>query len=144
MINGIQQVGIGTPDVHASFKWYRKHFGFDVPVFDEAAEAPLMTQYTGNKVQSRHAILAMNLNGGGGMEIWQYTSRKPTEQPEFSLKRPGLLVVRIKCENAEHGRSQLKPMSSRNESSARTVLRRFFQRLRNKLFLIGLARCLTW
>lgn len=106
MINGIQQIGIGTPDVQASFKWYRKYFGFDVPVFNEAAEAPLMTQYTGDKVQSRHAILAMNLHGGGGMEIWQYTSRKPAAQPDFSLKRTGLLVTRIKCDNISlaHGK----------------------------------------
>ncbi len=67
MINGIQQMGIGTTDVRKSFNWYRRNFGFDVPVFDEAAEAPLMTQYTGGKVHARHAILAMNLNGGGGM-----------------------------------------------------------------------------
>lgn len=107
MINGIQQVGIGTPNVHDSFKWYRQNFGFDVPVFDEAAEAPLMTQYTGDKVQSRHAILAMNLNGGGGMEIWQYTSREPAAQPEFSLRRPGLLVTRIKCDNAQVAHKKL-------------------------------------
>ena len=67
-----------------------------------------MTQYTGEKVQSRHAILAMNLNGGGGMEIWQYTSRKPAEQPTFSLQRPGLLVTRIKCDNAAHAHQSLK------------------------------------
>ncbi|MEX2597209.1 MAG: VOC family protein [Salibacteraceae bacterium] len=108
MINGIQQVGIGTPDVHASFKWYRQNFGFDIPIFDEAAEAPLMTQYTGGQVQSRHAILAINLNGGGGMEIWQYTSRKPTDQPVFSLKRLGLLVTRIKCENTPIAHASLK------------------------------------
>jgi len=107
MINGIQQVGIGTPNVYESFKWYRRNFGFDVPVFDEAAEAPLMTQYTGDKVQSRHAVLAMNLNGGGGMEIWQYTSREPAAQLEFSLRRPGLLVTRIKCDDADHAHRSL-------------------------------------
>ncbi|MEZ4720408.1 MAG: VOC family protein [Flavobacteriales bacterium] len=96
-------MGIGTPDVHKSWKWYRKNFGFDVPVFDEAAEAPLMTQYTGGKVHARHAILAMNLNGGGGMEIWQYTSRPSAAQPEFSLLRKGLLVTKIKCRDAKLG-----------------------------------------
>jgi len=118
MINGIQQVGIGTPNVHDSFKWYRQNFGFDVPVFDEAAEAPLMTQYTGGVVQSRHAILAMNLNGGGGMEIWQYTSREPAPQLSFSLKRTGLLVTRIKCENAKIAHSNLsksKPSKISND-----------------------------
>jgi catechol 2,3-dioxygenase-like lactoylglutathione lyase family enzyme len=108
MINGIQQVGIGTPNVHDSFKWYRRNFGFDVPVFNEAAEAPLMAQYTGDKVQSRHAILAMNLHGGGGMEIWQYTSRVPAAQPTFSLRRTGLLVTRIKCENAASAQAGMK------------------------------------
>lgn len=103
MINGIQQMGIGTPDVYKSWKWYRQNFGFDVPVFDEAAEAPLMTQYTGGKVHARHAILAMNLNGGGGMEIWQYTSRPSAAQPEFSLLRKGLLVTKIKCRDVKTG-----------------------------------------
>ncbi|GAB4385431.1 MAG: hypothetical protein Kow0075_17160 [Salibacteraceae bacterium] len=124
MINGIQQVGIGTTDVHKSWEWYRKHFGFDVPVFDEAADAPLMSRYTGGEVQSRHAILAMNLNGGGGMEIWQFTSRNPSEQPPFSLLRSGLLVACIKCQNiaaahkhlARHGASEpsVSPCGEKN------------------------------
>ncbi|HEX8515437.1 MAG TPA: VOC family protein [Bacteroidia bacterium] len=76
-IAGIQQVGIGIPDVHEAFKWYRQHFGMDIPVFEEAAEANLMLPYTGNKPHMRHAILAINMKGGGGFEIWQYTSRKP-------------------------------------------------------------------
>ena len=38
-IAGIQQIGIGVPNVHEAFKWYRQHFGMDIPVFEEAAEA---------------------------------------------------------------------------------------------------------
>ena len=71
IISGIQQIGIGIPDVHAAWTWYRKHFGMDVPVFEEQAEAALMTPYTGNEVQSRHAVMALNMGGGAGMEIWQ-------------------------------------------------------------------------
>ena len=41
-ISGIQQVGIGVANVHEAFKWYRQHFGMDVPMFEEAAEAALM------------------------------------------------------------------------------------------------------
>lgn len=100
MINGIQQVGVGTTDVHKSWEWYRKNFGYDISVFDEAAEAPLMTDYTGGKVHARHAILAMNLNGGGGMEIWQFTSRRSADQHPFSLKQLGLLVTKIKAVDA--------------------------------------------
>ncbi len=100
-------MGIGTKDVHASWKWYRRNFGFDVPVFDEAAEAPLMTKYTGGKVHARHAILAMNLNGGGGMEIWQFTSRESADQHKFSLLKNGLLVTKIKCKDAKMGHESL-------------------------------------
>ncbi len=107
MINGIQQVGVGTTDVHKSWKWYRQNFGFDVAAFDEAAPAPLMTQYTGGEVHSRHALFAVNLNGGGGMEIWQFTSRRSGDQHPFSLNKQGLLVTKIKVEDAHKGHAQI-------------------------------------
>lgn len=97
MINGIQQIGVGVEDLASSWKWYRRHFGMDVPVFQEAAEAPLMTQYTGNKVQARNAVLAINLNGGSGFEIWQYTSRTPAPASfEVQLGDLGINIVKIK------------------------------------------------
>ena len=33
-ISGIQQVGVGVSNVHEAFKWYRRHFGMDVPIFE--------------------------------------------------------------------------------------------------------------
>jgi catechol 2,3-dioxygenase-like lactoylglutathione lyase family enzyme len=84
-IAGIQQVGIGIPNVHEAFKWYRQNFGMDIPIFEEAAEANLMLPYTGGKPHMRHAILAINMKGGGGFEIWQYTSRTP-EPCSFELQ----------------------------------------------------------
>ncbi len=108
MINGIQQIGIGVEDVQASWDWYRKHFGFDVPVFDDEAEAPLMVRYTGGKSEMRRAILAMNLNGGGGMEIWQFRNRKPTHAADpLSLKQTGILAAKVKCRDVEMGRASL-------------------------------------
>ncbi|MCB0523677.1 MAG: VOC family protein [Saprospiraceae bacterium] len=97
-ISGIQQVGIGVSNVHEAFKWYRQHFGMDIPMFEEAAEAGLMLPYTGGQPQSRHAILALNLHGGGGMEIWQYTGRTPVA-PEFGpqLGDLGINIAKIKC-----------------------------------------------
>lgn len=77
IISSIQQIGIGNPYVHEAWKWYRKVFGMDTKIFEEAAEANLMLKYTGGMPHKRHAVLAVNMNGGGGMEIWQYTSRKP-------------------------------------------------------------------
>jgi len=98
IISGIQQIGIGNPDLEKAWAWYRKNFGMDIPVLKEAASADLMIKYTRNKVESRHACIAMNLNGGGGFEIWQYTSRKP--QPPVSdpqLGDYGIYISKMKA-----------------------------------------------
>lgn len=95
-------MGIGIPNVHEAWAWYRNNFGMDVPVFEEAATADLMLPYTGGKPHDRHAILALNLQGGGGFEIWQYTSRTP--QPadfEIKLGDLGIYICKMKCTNAE-------------------------------------------
>ena len=97
IISGIQQMGIGVPNVENAWKWYRKFFGVNVKVFEEAADAPLMTRYTGGVVHSRTATLALSMNGGGGFEIWQFTSRN-TEKPNFEvhLGDLGLYICKIK------------------------------------------------
>jgi len=108
-IIGIQQVGIGIPDVQKAWDFYRKHFGMDIPVFQEAAEAKLMTKYTGGVVHSRSAVLAINLQGGSGLEIWQYTSRG-TIKPNFEVKLGdfGLFVSRIKAIDVEKTFNEFK------------------------------------
>lgn len=102
IITGIQQVGIGVEEIETAWKWYRTWFGTDVPVFDDEADAELMTRYTGGSVQSRRAVLALNMNGGGGFEIWQFTSRKP-EKSSFNTQFGdlGINAVKIKCRNVE-------------------------------------------
>ena len=83
-LSGIQQVGIGNPSVKETWKYYRQNFGFDVAVFEEEAEAALMLPYTGGQPQKRTATLTLNMNGGGGLEIWQYTERTliwPDKEP---------------------------------------------------------------
>lgn len=77
VISGIQQLGIGVSNVAEAWKWYRKYLGMDIKVFEESATASLMLPYTGGVPQKRHAVLALNMSGGGGFEIWQYTERKP-------------------------------------------------------------------
>lgn len=97
IISGIQQIGIGVSNVHDAFKWYRQNFGMDIPVFEEAAEAKLMLPYTGGKPHKRHAILAINMKGGGGFEIWQYTSRTPQAAAfKVQLGDLGIFCARIK------------------------------------------------
>lgn len=109
IISGIQQMGIGVPNVKQSFDWYRNNFGFDIPVFEEAAEAALMKNYTGGEVHKRHAILSINIQGGGGLEIWQFTSRTP-QAAEFDLQLGdlGIYAAKIKCLDIETSFRNLK------------------------------------
>jgi len=99
-IGGIQQVGIGVSNLKEAWKWYRNNFGMDVRVFEDEAKAGLMKRYTGGEVRSRHAALTLNLQGGGGFEIWQYTDRipeAPVVQPQ--LGELGIFAVKIKSQD---------------------------------------------
>jgi catechol 2,3-dioxygenase-like lactoylglutathione lyase family enzyme len=109
VISGIQQVGIGVKNAEEAWAWYRRHFGFDVPIFKDAARASLMTRYTSGIAETRYAILAMNLQGGGGFEIWQYTSKEP--QPatqQHQLGDTGVFAVKLKSNNVEKSYQSLK------------------------------------
>ena len=100
IISGIQQLGVGIPNINEAWRWYRQNFGTDIPVVDEAGTAERMLRYTDNKPQDRHAIIACNIQGGGGLEIWQYMSRKP--QPakfEVKLGDLGIFVGKIKSKS---------------------------------------------
>jgi catechol 2,3-dioxygenase-like lactoylglutathione lyase family enzyme len=108
-VTGIQQVGIGVSDLKNAWRWYADHLGFDVPAFNDAAEAPFMTDYTGGAVQSRQAALAINMHGGGGFEVWQYTSRAPVppaEEPR--LGDHGILATRLKSGRVHEAFTKLK------------------------------------
>ncbi len=101
VISGIQQIGIGVSDVYEATDWYREQFGMDIKVFDDAATAKLMVPYTGGKAHDRRAVLTLNLKGGGGFEIWQFTSRKPAAAKfEIELGDLGINCAKIKSINA--------------------------------------------
>lgn len=109
VISGIQQIGIGIPDVHKATDWYRKHFGMDIKVFEDEATAELMLPYTGGKPHDRTAILTLNMKGGGGFEIWQYTSRTP--QPadfDLLLGDLGINYGKIKSIDVEQTFNEMK------------------------------------
>jgi catechol 2,3-dioxygenase-like lactoylglutathione lyase family enzyme len=98
VISGIQQLGIGVSNVAEAWKWYRKYLGMDIKVFEESATAALMLPYTGGVPQKRHAVLALNMSGGGGFEIWQYTERIP-QPAKFApaLGDLGIFAAKIKA-----------------------------------------------
>ncbi len=106
-INGIQQVGIGVTNLGEAYSWYKKHFGFESIIFEDKAPASLMACYTGGEIHHRYAVLAMNMQGGAGLEIWQYTSREP--QPALNahqLGDTGIFAVKLRCKDVEKAYGQ--------------------------------------
>ena len=97
-ISSIQQIGVGTVNFRQSWDWYIKMFGFDVKVLEDDTVAERMLPYTGGRAQKRHACIAVNLQGGGGLEIWQYSERKPQPCPfKISIGDTGIFAAKIKC-----------------------------------------------
>jgi len=110
-ICGIQQIGIGLKDAKEAWKWYRKTFGMDIKVFEDIATAKLMHHYTNGKDCERYAALAMNMEGGGGFEVWQHTRMEP--KPPFfevQLGDTGIFITRIKCRDVTAAYKQHKLM----------------------------------
>jgi len=102
VISGIQQMGIGVMNVEEAWKWYISQFGMDCRIFEDEAEAKLMLPYTGGKPRSRHAVLALNLQSGGGFEIWQYKGREPlTIKEEIRLGDLGIIACKMKVKNLQ-------------------------------------------
>ncbi len=101
-ISGIQQIGIGVADLYTAWNWYAKNFGMDVRVFEDDAVAELMLPYTGGEPRKRHAGLAVNIQGGGGFEIWQYKGRVP-EAPAFTIQAGdlGIFAAKVKSKNIQ-------------------------------------------
>jgi catechol 2,3-dioxygenase-like lactoylglutathione lyase family enzyme len=100
VISGIQQMGIGVKNVAEAWKWYRDQFGMDCRIFEDEAVAKLMLPYTGGQPRSRHAVLALNLQSGGGFEIWQYKGREPLKiKEEIVLGDLGIIACKMKVKN---------------------------------------------
>jgi catechol 2,3-dioxygenase-like lactoylglutathione lyase family enzyme len=111
VISGIQQIGIGVPDVREAWKWYKQCFGVDIRMFEDKAVAEHMLPYTGGLPQKRHAALALNMQGGGGFEIWQYVERTPLS-PNFKIQLGdlGIFASKIKCHHAKTTYDSLKTL----------------------------------
>ena len=97
-IAGIQQIGIGTVDFRKSWNWFIGYFGADIKILEDDTIAERMLPYTGGKPQQRHACIAVNLQGGGGFEIWQYSKRMPSVCPfEIAVGDLGIFAAKLKC-----------------------------------------------
>jgi len=102
IISGIQQIGIGVSDLNEAWKWYNLHFGMDCRIFEDVSVAKLMLPYAGGKPRSRHAVLALNLQSGGGFEIWQYKGREPkAPAAEVLAGDLGIFACKIKTKDVQ-------------------------------------------
>lgn len=108
-ISGIQQVGVGTPNFTESWKWYIEMFQMDVKILEDDTVAERMLPYTGNVPQKRHACIAVNLQGGGGFEIWQYSQRQP-KLIDFDVQVAdlGIFAAKVKSRNVVSLHDELK------------------------------------
>jgi catechol 2,3-dioxygenase-like lactoylglutathione lyase family enzyme len=102
VIGGIQQIGVGVPDAAEGFRWARRQLGLDIRVFEDRGVADRMLPYTGGRPRERYALLAVSLQGGGGLEIWQFIERRP-ESPGFEVQFGdlGVLCPRIKARSIQ-------------------------------------------
>ncbi len=101
-ITGIQQAGIGVADAVQAKFLYRDLFGMNALIFEDRAPATLMTRYTGKEEHTRHAILSLNMAGGGGFEIWQFISRAPMlPLHEPRLGDLGIFALKIKSRDVK-------------------------------------------
>ncbi len=96
-VSGIQQVGVGCSKFEEAWRWYIEMFQMDVRILEDDTVAERMLPYTGGKAQKRHACIAVNLQGGGGFEIWQYSGRTP--QPvgfDIQVGDLGIFAAKVK------------------------------------------------
>ena len=121
LISGIQQIGVGTEDFRRSWNWFIDKFGVNTKILEDDTVAERMLPYTGGLPHKRHACIAMNMQGGGGFEIWQYSERKP-KPCKFAVAAGdlGIFAAKIKCRDIQAFHKQLK--AKWNEVSEITAL----------------------
>ena len=108
LISGIQQIGVGTENFRKSWNWFIDMFGADTKILEDDTVAERMLPYTGNHPQKRHACIAMNMQGGGGFEIWQYSERKPVPC-KFAIAAGdlGVFAAKVKCRDIQAFHKQI-------------------------------------
>jgi len=102
IISGIQQIGIGVEDFKAALKYYINVFNMDVKILEDDTVAELMLPYTGDKPQKRHAGIVINMQGGSGFEIWQYSERTPRKIGfEIQVGDLGICITKMKSRDVK-------------------------------------------
>jgi len=108
IISGIQQIGIGVEDFRTARRYYINVFNMDVKILEDDTVAALMLPYTGNRPQKRHASIMINMQGGSGFEIWQYSERKPQKAGfDIQVGDLGICIAKMKSRNVKQTYEEL-------------------------------------
>jgi len=108
-ISGIQQIGIGTPHLYESWKWYADIFGTNIRILEDNTVAERMLRYTGKQPQKRYAAITINMQGGAGFEIWQYSDRKPKPVDfEIQVADLGIYCAKVKSRNVKQFHEEIQ------------------------------------
>ena len=109
LISGIQQIGVGTTAIYPSWKWYAAHFQINVRILEDDSVADIMAPYMGNMPHKKHACITMNMQGGGGFEIWQFSDRQPTVADfQIAVGDLGIFAGKIKSKDVYLFHQELK------------------------------------
>ncbi|MDY6795179.1 MAG: VOC family protein [Actinomycetota bacterium] len=81
MITAFQHVGMGVHDAGRTFDFYRDLLGFRIKLSDQTSYLEEMKPIVGALVEMR-VIMAMNVLGGGAIELVEHTSTRPVKPPE--------------------------------------------------------------
>src|ERR1035437_8509954 len=99
-ISGIRDIGVTGVQTCALPIYYINTFNMDVKILEDDTVAELMLPYTGNKPQKRHASIVINMQGGSGFEIWQYSERTPQKIGfDLHVGDLGICIVKMKSRN---------------------------------------------
>ncbi|NDV46904.1 VOC family protein [Paludibacter sp. 221] len=122
IISGIQQIGIGVTDLVTAWKYYIELFNMDVKILDDNNVADIMAPYMGGKPRQKRAVIAINMQGGGGFEIWNHQQHKP-KKADFELQFGdlGCFAAKIKSRDVkqsfeEFSKKNVKVLGSLSKS----------------------------
>ena len=111
VISGIQQIGIGVEDLTTAWKYYIDVFNMDVKILDDDHVADIMAPYMGGKPRAKRAVIAINMQGGGGFEIWNHKEHKP-KKADFELQFGDLGAFAAKIKS-RHVKQSFEEFSNR-------------------------------
>ncbi len=73
MINALQHIGQGVWDIDVTYDFYKKHLGYKFKINDLTIADEDMAQVIGS-VETIRAIMALNVKGGGVLELVEHKS----------------------------------------------------------------------